>query len=129
MKLWDNPELQRSIRDELRNWARWACDDWLAHNLMPNSSAMFRDYRPDAGEIYDTPPATIPIDEQAAQATERIIVLMGLVHFDAHQALIHRYPHRHGWEDIQQIKGWHPAKAKRLVNEGEQLYYEMKIKR
>ena len=129
MKLWDNPETQRSVQDELRNWARWANDDWLNHYLMPKGSAAFRDYRPDAGEIFDPQPTKIPIDYRDATETERIIILMGLVHFDAQQALIHRYPHRHGWEEIQQIKGWPPAKAKRLVSEGEQLYYDMKLKR
>jgi len=130
MKLSDAPVLQSAVREELRNWGRWARDvDWLENNLMFKGSKMFDDYRPELGEIYDPPPARMPIDSLAAQEVERIIVMMGLVHFDAHQALIHRYPHRRTWEEIQEIKGWTPGKSKRLVEEGEQLYYEMKFRK
>jgi len=126
MKLSDYPQLREQIRDELANWGRWASDEWLRHNLMPKSAAIFRHYQPEAGDVFGAPHRADPVDELAAQATEDLIILMGLVAFDEHRALIARYPHRHSWEIMQQRFGWSVAQARRLVLDGEQLYADMK---
>ena len=110
---------------DLINWGRAMNDDWLEHNLMPKGAGIFREYQPEAGNVFDPEPTIEPIDQQRADTTEKIVVQIGLQDFDAHQALVLWYCHHKNLEEISKHCHWSVPHAKRRKADGERMYYEL----
>jgi len=114
------------VLSDLRNWGRAMNDEWLEHNLLPKTAGIFREYRPDAGNIFDIEPCSEPVDQAKADKTESVVIQIGLQHFDAYQALVMWYCHHYDLEEIARKNHWSSQTAKRKRIEGERLYYELK---
>ncbi len=81
---------------------------------------------PEAGHVWTGHDPKFVVDEAAAAVVERIIVMMGLVHFDAQQTLISAYCHRRSYEEIARMRDWKVGHVKMMIADGEQLYHDMR---
>jgi len=110
---------------DLINWGRAMQDEWLEHNLMPKTASIFREYRPEAGNVFEPEPCSEPVDQERADRTEAIVVQIGQKDFGAHQALVMRYCHHYNLEEIARKNHWSIPHARQKRADGERLYAQL----
>lgn len=82
---------QKTADEELTNWGRFVHDAWLSDHLLYVNPPTSDGYVAPIAAYDEPEPARAPIDERQAQLTERIVVHIGLQHFELFQVLGHWY--------------------------------------
>lgn len=114
------------IEDELRNWGRAMCDQWLESHLDINEAPAWRQYV--SGKSFDDPEEPDePIDEIAAGKTESIVIRIGKTDIDAMTALILRYCHPE-LSQLQRVKRLRTTRNgfRRILKRAEEKYRRLR---
>ena len=132
--LTENKEKQREIKWRLRNWGRWGDVLSIDSQGIPKGDAVFRDYRPEAGDTWNGDPKPEPIDHKDAEAAEIIINAMLDADFFARQVVIMVYYRRMTIEEIESFftnklgaAGWSVGKVRSTLSRGEQIFSDMSM--